>query len=99
MRCQWTDGMVTTPAGFKEVYKQYVAGGWAGLTGEVDFGGQGMPKLSSQIEEMFFGANSSFALYTILTTGATLTQRARIDRAEAALSSKMYEGRRIAPCV
>ena len=25
------------------------------------------------IEEMFFGANSSFCLYTILTTGATLT--------------------------
>ena len=33
-----------------------------------------MPKvLSAMIEEMFFGANSSFCLYTILTTGATLT--------------------------
>ncbi len=72
--CQWTDGVVTTPAGFKEVYGEYVAGGWAGLTGEVDFGGQGMPKLlSSQLEEMFLGANYSFALYTILTTGSTLT--------------------------
>ena len=25
--CQWTDGVVTTPAGFKEVYQEYVAGG------------------------------------------------------------------------
>ena len=93
--CQWTDGVVTTPAGFKEVYQEYVAGGWAGLTGEVDFGGQGMPKLlSSQIEEMFFGANSSFALYTILTTGATLTLS---EHASAELKQrylpKMYEGR------
>ena len=93
--CQWTDGVVTTPAGFKEAYEQYVAGGWAGLTGEKDFGGQGMPKLlSSQIEEMFFGANSSFALYTILTTGATLTLS---EHASAALKQlylpKMYEGR------
>ena len=93
--CRWTDGAVATPAGFKEAYEQYVAGGWAGLTGETSFGGQGMPKLlSSQIEEMFFGANSSFALYTILTTGATLTLS---EHASAALKQrylpKMYEGR------
>lgn len=93
--CQWVDGVVTTPVGFKEAYEQYVAGGWAGLTGDTDFGGQGMPKLlSSQIEEMFFGANSSFALYTILTTGATLTLS---EHASEALKQrylpKMYEGR------
>ena len=93
--CQWIDGVVTTPVGFKEAYEQYVAGGWAGLTGDTDFGGQGMPKLlSSQIEEMFFGANSSFALYTILTTGATLTLS---EHASEALKQrylpKMYEGR------
>lgn len=72
--CHFENGSVTTPEGFKEAYKAYVDGGWSSLTGDVNYGGQGMPKvLSALIEEMFFGANSSFCLYTILTTGATLT--------------------------
>jgi len=71
--CQFDDGVVTTPKGFKEAYAAYAEGGWASLTGDVNYGGQGMPKmLSAVIEEMCFAANSSFALYTILNTGATL---------------------------
>ena len=71
--CRFENGVVTTPEGFKEAFAAWSAGGWAGLTGSVEFGGQGMPKvLSALIEEMAFGANPSFALYTILTTGATL---------------------------
>ncbi|HCI88455.1 MAG TPA: acyl-CoA dehydrogenase, partial [Gammaproteobacteria bacterium] len=92
--CQWNEGFVTTPTGFKDAYKAYAEGGWAGLTGHVDFGGQGMPKLlSAQIEEMFFGANSSFALYAILNTGATLTisEHASAELKERYLP-KMYEG-------
>ncbi len=72
--CQFDNGKVTTPKGFKEAYKAYAEGGWSSLTGDVNYGGQGMPKLlSAIIEEMSFAANSSFALYTILNTGATLT--------------------------
>ena len=72
--CHFDNGIVTTPKGFKEAYEAYSEGGWSGLTGDTNYGGQGMPKvLSAMIEEMFFGANSSFCLYTILTTGATLT--------------------------
>jgi len=72
--CHFNNGSVTTPKGFKEAYKAYAEGGWSGLTGDVNYGGQGMPKmLSAVIEEMSFAANSSFALYTILNTGATLT--------------------------
>lgn len=72
--CQYNEGVVTTPKGFKEAYRAYAEGGWPGLTGDVNYGGQGMPKLlSALIEEMYFAANSSFALYTILNTGATLT--------------------------
>lgn len=71
--CQFDDGVVTTPKGFKEAYAAYAEGGWSSLTGDVNYGGQGMPKmLSAVIEEMCFAANSSFALYTILNTGATL---------------------------
>lgn len=72
--CRYDDGVVTTPKGFQQAYNAYAEGGWAGLTGETAYGGQGMPKtLSALIEEMSFAANSSFALFTILTTGATLT--------------------------
>ncbi|MBL6753488.1 MAG: acyl-CoA dehydrogenase C-terminal domain-containing protein [Proteobacteria bacterium] len=92
--CQYNDGVVTTPDGFKEAYKAYAEGGWAGLTGEVAYGGQGMPKtLSALIEEMSFAANSSFALFTILTTGATLTlSQHGSEELKQRYLPKMYEG-------
>ena len=93
--CQFNDGVVTTPAGFKEAYKAYSEGGWSSLTGDTDFGGQGMPKmLSSMFEEMAFAANSSFALYTILNTGATLTlSQHGSEELKQTYLPKMYEGR------
>lgn len=92
--CQYNDGVVTTPDGFKEAYKAFAEGGWAGLTGEITYGGQGMPKtLSALIEEMSFAANSSFALFTILTTGATLTlSHHGSDELKLRYLPKMYEG-------
>jgi len=92
--CKYDDGEVSTPSGFKEAYKAHADGGWSGLTGDVNYGGQGMPKLlSALIEEMYFAANSSFALYTILNTGATLTlsQHASAELKQRFLP-KMYEG-------
>lgn len=93
--CQVENGEVTTPQGFKEAYAEYAAGGWSGLTGDVSYGGQGMPKLlSAMIEEMSFAANSSFALYTILTTGATLTlSQHATDELKQRYLPKMFEGR------
>ena len=92
--CQFENGVVTTPAGFREAYQQYVEGGWSSLTGDIEFGGQGMPKmLAAMIEEMSFAANSSFALYTILTTGAclTLSQHGSAELKQQYLP-KLYEG-------
>ncbi|MEQ8954308.1 MAG: acyl-CoA dehydrogenase family protein, partial [Gammaproteobacteria bacterium] len=72
--CQFDAGVVTTPDGFKQAFAAFAAGGWIGLTGNPAHGGQGMPKLlAALVEEMTFAANSSFALYSILTTGASLT--------------------------
>ncbi|MEJ6656304.1 MAG: acyl-CoA dehydrogenase C-terminal domain-containing protein [Pseudomonas sp.] len=69
----WNNGEVTTPAGFKEAYTTYAEGGWVGLAGNAEYGGLGMPKtLGVQVEEMIYGANSSFALYIALTAGSTL---------------------------
>lgn len=92
--CRFQDGVVTTPKGFKEAYKAYAEGGWSSLTGDVNYGGQGMPKLlSAVIEEMSFAANSSFALYTILNTGATLTlSQHGSEELKQRYLPKMYSG-------
>ena len=92
--CHIANGMVTTPEGFKQAFRAYGEGGWIGLTGNVDYGGQGMPKvLSAMIEEMALGANSSFALYTVLTTGAALTLDLHgSDELKRNYLPKMYEG-------
>ena len=92
--CHFDNGTVTTPEGFKEAYKAFAEGGWSSLTGDVNYGGQGMPKmLSAVIEEMLFAANSSFALYTILNTGATLTlSQHGSDELKLRYLPKMYSG-------
>ena len=41
--CQWQEGEVTTPEVFKPAFAQLAAGGWLGLAGNPEFGGQGMP--------------------------------------------------------
>ena len=67
----WRDGAVTTPAGFKQAYAQYTAGGWQGLAHPPAFGGQGLPKLiQTACAEMINSANLGFALCPLLTDGA-----------------------------
>jgi len=68
------DGSVTTPAGFKEAYSQYVEGGWPSLSHDVEFGGQGLPEsLGSVISEMVGGANWSWGMYPGLSHGCMNT--------------------------
>jgi alkylation response protein AidB-like acyl-CoA dehydrogenase len=68
---QWKDGAVRTPKGFRDAYKQFVAGGWAALPIEAEWGGQGLPRLvATPVEEMWCSANMSFSLCPMLTQGA-----------------------------
>ncbi|MEK1839818.1 MAG: acyl-CoA dehydrogenase N-terminal domain-containing protein, partial [Pseudomonas sp.] len=92
---QWVDGQVSTPIGFKQAYATYIEGGWVGLSGNADFGGLGMPKmLAVQFEEMLYGANSSFALYSALSSGACLALDAHAsDTLKNLYLPPMYEGR------
>ncbi|HEY4293360.1 acyl-CoA dehydrogenase C-terminal domain-containing protein [Luteibacter sp.] len=63
---------VTTPAGFKEAYRQYAEGGWAGLTARETFGGQGLPAvLGALTKEMIDSANLAWGIYPLLSHGAT----------------------------
>ncbi|MDQ2928493.1 MAG: acyl-CoA dehydrogenase, partial [Pseudomonadota bacterium] len=67
----WKDGIVTTPPGFKEAFRQFGEGGWQGLQHPGDFGGQGLPKtIGAACIEMINSANLSFALCPLLTDGA-----------------------------
>ncbi len=62
---------VIVPEEFKAVYKQYTAGGWSGVTGPVEYGGQGLPiLLGVAIEEMWCAANLAWSLCPLLTEGA-----------------------------
>ena len=65
------DGSVTTPKGFKEAYKNFVDGGWPGLSDSEEYGGQGLPHvLGFCVEEMMVSANMAFAMYPGLSAGA-----------------------------
>ncbi|MPZ11078.1 MAG: acyl-CoA dehydrogenase [Kiloniellaceae bacterium] len=65
------NGVVRTPEGFQEAYKQFVAGGWNALPFDPAFGGQGLPwSLATAVQEMWQAANLSFGLCPLLTVGA-----------------------------
>ncbi len=69
--CQWNNGEVTTPKGFKEAYKNFAEGGWVSLACDPEYGGQGLPEsMEYMMEEMVCAANVSFSLYPGLTRGA-----------------------------
>ena len=72
--CQWDDGVVTTPDGFKEAYKLWVEGGWQGLSHPVEYGGQGLPMSMGLIKSELVGtANWSWGMYPGLSLGAMNT--------------------------
>jgi len=67
----WSDGRVLTAAGWREAYARFIADGWNSLSSPTEFGGQNLPRvLSALVEEMWNGANVSFALCPMLTRGA-----------------------------
>lgn len=52
------------------IYQQIVAAGWPGLTGDVNYGGQGLPRLlATAVDEMSQSANMAFSLCPMLTKG------------------------------
>ncbi|MBT0962805.1 acyl-CoA dehydrogenase C-terminal domain-containing protein [Denitromonas iodatirespirans] len=62
---------VTTPPGFAEAYRQFVDGGWAALSCDPEYGGQGLPvTLNQAFYEMLNSANQAWTMYPGLTHGA-----------------------------
>ncbi len=80
------DGEVKTPEGFAGAYRQFVEGGWNGLSLPEDHGGQGLPELlGTAVHEMWNAANMSFALCPMLTAGAVEALRHHGSEAQQAL--------------
>lgn len=72
--CQWKDGEVTTPTGFKEAYEQYVDGGWPSLAHDPELGGQGLPEsMQTALTEMTSTSNWAWGMYPGLSHGAMHT--------------------------
>lgn len=72
--CQFKDGEVTTPKGFKEAYKEYSAGGWQGLSFPEEYGGQNLPTSINLVKTEIIGsANWSFSMYPGLSMGCINT--------------------------
>lgn len=68
--CRIVDGQVITPDGFKEAYELFVRGGWAGLSGDPVYGGQGLPdSVSLILEELMCSANMAWSMYPGLSRG------------------------------
>jgi alkylation response protein AidB-like acyl-CoA dehydrogenase len=62
---------VTPPKGFKEAYQTFVEGGWAALSCDPEFGGQGLPVALNQcFYEMLNSGNQAWTMYPGLSHGA-----------------------------
>ncbi len=65
------NGIVRTPGGFIEAYRQFVDSGWNSVPFDPDYGGQGLPWLvSTAVSEVWHAANMAFALCPMLTQAA-----------------------------
>ena len=69
--CVLENGVVRTPKGFPDAYRQFVEAGWNGIWAPGEWGGQGLPVLvATAVSEIRHAANLSFALCPMLTQSA-----------------------------
>jgi len=69
--CRFENGVVRTPAGFKEAWGRLVEGGWPSMECDPEYGGQGIPSiLNLCVGTMQSAANMSLMMYMGLTHGA-----------------------------
>ena len=93
--CRFENGVVRTPAGFREAYQAFVDGGWVGVAADPAHGGQGLPGVvNSALDEVLCAANLSFAVYPGLTRAAYDAIRINgDDHLKRTYLDKLAEGR------
>jgi acyl-CoA dehydrogenase len=68
---RYENGRVTSPPGFREVYRRWAEAGWAGVTASPEYGGMGLPHaVNFACTEIWNGASMGFALCPLLSEGA-----------------------------
>ena len=92
--CTFEDGKVTVPECFHEPYKLFTEDGWASINMNPEYGGMGLPESATLAAyEPCFGANISFNLGALLTTGAAhLIESFGNDEQKDTYVEKMYNG-------
>ena len=81
--CQYADGVVATPTGFKHIYDTLVKNSWLSLAGPTAYGGHGLPyTVALFFDEMLQSANLSFSLYTGLSHGAVIALQQYADESQ-----------------
>jgi alkylation response protein AidB-like acyl-CoA dehydrogenase len=62
------DGVITTPPGWRQAYKDWAAGGWNALVAPAEWGGQDLPQaVNVACVEMWNAASMAFSLGPLLT--------------------------------
>lgn len=99
--CTWNDGVVTTPAGFKEAYQKYIELGFPSLSAEEQYGGQGLPvSLGNVISEMVGTANWAWGMYPGLSHGAVRTlEHHGSDEQKQPIYQSLFQVSGRVPCV
>lgn len=92
--CHFEDGVVTTPAGFREAYTAYTEAGWPAMTALPEFGGQGLPHITRLVfDELLCSSNLSFSMYPELGHGVTaLLERFADDDLKKRYLPKLVDG-------
>lgn len=76
-----SDGVVTTPPGYRKAYDTYTDGGWAGMFLPTSIGGEGVPwPLHVALSELWSAANAALALCTGLNVAAAMALNAAADQ-------------------
>ncbi|MCA0893450.1 acyl-CoA dehydrogenase C-terminal domain-containing protein [Microbulbifer agarilyticus] len=84
--CLWNEDGVKTPDGFADAYRQYIDGGWPGLSMPTAFGGQALPKsLDFMVSECLSQANHAWAMYPGLSAGCRGTLLAHGTESQQAI--------------
>src|SRR4029079_9748948 len=92
--CRLENGAVRTPTGFRDAGTVLQEGGWMGLTGKPENGGQGMPHyVGVAASEPMIPANLACSMYAFLTHGAIdALQHHATDEIRQAFLPRLIDG-------
>ncbi len=93
--CHFENGVVRTPAGFREAYQTFAEGGWTSLACDPAFGGQGLPEVVNfAVAEMACSSNLAFFTYPALSYAAyNLIAAHGSDEIKRAFLPRLVDGR------